>query len=302
MLKIFDKTVTMNHFNKKINMKSEQQFKPFIKRVWGKRQLLSQFESLYPSFNPKKNLYFEPFLWWWAVFFDLRNRYWTWFHAYLCDINTELINTYEVIRDNTDELIKQLKEYRYDKDFFLEIRAWDREENFQEKRSPIERASRFIYLNKTCYNWMYRVNKSWYFNVPFWDIASPNICNEETLYAAKDALQNTTIKNWYFFDIEDLVKKWDFAYFDPPYDVLSTTSSFTDYIEWGFWWEDQIRLKECFDKVTEKWCNAMLSNHNTKRIQMLYEDYNQKVVSAKRFINSDATKRWAVEEIVVLNY
>lgn len=286
--------------------KTEWPYKPFVKRVWWKRQLLKQFESLYPNFNPKKNTYFEPFLWWWAVFFELRNKYWTGFHAYLCDINTELINTYEVIRDNTEELIKKLKKYEYSKDFFLKIRARDQEKNFQTKRSPVDRASRFIYLNRTCFNWMYRVNWSWFFNVPFWKYTNPTICDEETLYLAREALQNTTIRNWYYFDVEDLVKEWDFAYFDPPYDVLNATSNFTDYVEWGFGWEDQIRLKECFDKVTEKWCNAMLSNHNTERIKNLYKDkrhkYTQKVVSANRSINSDGSKRWAVEEIVVLNY
>lgn len=282
--------------------KTEWPFKPFVKRVWGKRQLLKQFETLYPSFNPEKNSYFEPFVWGWAVFFELRNKFWTWFHAYLFDINTELINTYEVIKTDTENLIKQLKQYEYSKDFFGKIRDWDLEEDFQNKRSPIERAARFIYLNRTCFNWMYRVNWKWHFNVPFWKYSNPTICDEETLNLASEALQNTTIRNCFYFDVEDFVKEWDFVYFDPPYDVLSQTSSFTDYVEWGFWWEDQIRLKECFDKVTEKWWNAMLSNHNTERIKMLYEDYYKDVVSAKRAINSDASKRWAVEEIVVRNY
>lgn len=282
--------------------KFEWQYKPFIKRVWGKRQLLKQFESLYPDFNPQKNSYYEPFLWWWAVFFELRNIYWLDFKAYLCDINAELINTYNIVKNDTEKLICELKKYEYSKDFFMEIREWDRDENFLENRSPIERAARFIYLNRTCFNWMYRVNWKWYFNVPFGKYTNPKICDEEWLLNAQEALQNTTIVCGNFYDIENKVSKWDFVYFDPPYDVLSPTANFTDYVEWWFWREDQERLKQCFDTVIQKWWNAMLSNHNTERIRLLYKNYNQIPVSAKRMINSDATKRWAVEEIVVLNH
>jgi len=281
-------------------------YKPFIKRVWWKRQLLEQFQSLYPcgSFSDhfKIKKYYEPFLWWGAVFFDLRNKFWLNFKAYLYDINSELINTYNVIKSNPKKLIKQLKSYKYDKEFFMEIRSWDQDPDFLKKRSSIERASRFIYLNRTCFNGMYRVNSAWFFNVPFWKYTNPKICDEEWILNSSEALQNTEIECKSFYEIEKIVEKWDFVYFDPPYDTLTTTANFTDYIKWWFWWDDQVRLKKTFDIVDKKGWYWMLSNHNTDRIRELYKDYNQKIVSATRMINSNAKKRWAIEEIVVLNY
>lgn len=284
----------------------QSKYKPFIKWVWGKRQLLQQFQNLYPfgsfsdHFEIKK--YYEPFLWWGAVFFDLRNKFWLDFKAYLYDINPELINTYKVVQTNPKNLIEELKWYKYDKDFFMEIRSWDQDPEFLVKRDEIQRAARFIYLNRTCFNGMYRVNSSWYFNVPFWKYSNPKICDEEWISDASEALQNTTIKCGNFYEIEQLVKEWDFVYFDPPYDVLTDTANFTDYNKWWFGREDQIRLKDCFSIVSKKWWYCMLSNHNTDRIRELYKDYNQKIVSATRMINSNANKRWTIEEIVVFNY
>ena len=281
-------------------------YKPFIKWVWGKRQLLQQFQNLYPfgsfsdHFQIKK--YYEPFLWWGAVFFDLRNNFWLNFKANLYDINPELINTYKVVQTNPKKLIKELKWYKYDKDFFMEIRSWDQDPEFLVKRDEIQRAARFIYLNRTCFNGMYRVNSSWFFNVPFWKYSNPKICDEEWILISSEALQNTIIKCGNFYEIEQLVKEWDFIYFDPPYDTLSDTANFTDYIKWWFVWDDQVRLKKTFDIVNKNWWFCMLSNHNTDRIRELYKDYNQRIVSATRMINSNASKRWAIEEIVVFNY
>lgn len=141
-------------------------YKPFIKRVWWKRQLLNQFKELYPRSFLDQNIetvhYYEPFLWWWAVFFNLRNLLWLNFKATLSDVNAELINAYKVVQNNPDELIKQLKAFKYDKDFFMEVRARDQKSDFYSMDSVL-RASRFIYLNRTCFNWMYRVNSKWFF-------------------------------------------------------------------------------------------------------------------------------------------
>ena len=185
--------------------------------------------------------------------------------------------------------------------FFMEIRAWDQESNFK-FRPDYQRAARFIYLNRTCFNWMYRVNWKWYFNVPFWKYSNPKICDEEGLIKTREALENTTILTQPFKEVEKLAKKWDFVYFDPPYDTLSTTANFTDYIQWWFGKDMQEELANTFKKLDEIWCFVMLSNHNTPFIQELYKGFRQEIVAAKRMINSDATKRWEIEEIVVLNY
>ena len=277
-------------------------YKPFVKRVWWKRQLLEQFKDLYPK---DFNEYYEPFVWGWAVFFDLRINFWSKFKAHLFDLNEELVVTYNVVKDDTDKLIQLLKNFKskHSKDFFMEIRERDKDKNFKKEKSRIERAARFIYLNRTCFNWMYRVNSKWEFNVPFWKYSNPKICDEEWLYLAKEALQNTTIENADFSVVEKKAKKWDFVYFDPPYDVLTDTANFTDYNKWWFGRDEQIRLFNTFDKLNkENLCYVMLSNHNTPFIRDLYKDYRKEIVLAKRMINSDATKRWTIEEIVVLNY
>ena len=282
-----------------INLK-DIEYKPFIKWVWWKRQLLTQFKELYPQ-NFKN--YIEPFLWGGAVFFDLKNQWKIQHSAILSDINEELVNTYEVVKTDVENLIKRLEvfKYKHSKEFFLYIRSWDKRPDFKLIPNYI-RAARFIYLNRTCFNWMYRVNSKWFFNVPFWKYDNPKICDEEWLRIAEYALENTKILCQSFIDIVNYAEKWDFVYFDPPYDILSNTANFTDYIQWGFWRDKQKELAEIFKKLNEKWCYVMLSNHNTPFIQDLYKDFRQEVVSAKRMINSDASKRWTIEEIVVLNY
>lgn len=273
-------------------------YKPFIKRVWGKRQLLSQLENFYPKHF---NRYFEPFVWWWAMFFDLRNKFWPIFPAYLFDINEDMIITYNTIKNNVNWLIKELEKYPYDKDFFMEIRAWDRQSSFK-NLSDIKRAARFIYLNRTGFNWLHRVNGSWFYNVPMGKYTNPTICDKENLLATKEALQNTTIKNDDFENILTYAEKWDFIYFDPPYDTLTDTANFTSYNKGWFGKEEQKRLFETYKALDKKWCFVMLSNHNTPFINELYKDYRKEIVLAKRAINSDASKRWVIEETVILNY
>ncbi len=273
-------------------------YKPFIKRVWGKRQLLSQLENFYPK---KFNNYFEPFVWWGAVFFDLRNKFWIEFSANLFDINEDMIIAYNIIKNDALWLIQELKTYPYDKDYFLKIRSWDRESDYS-KRSNIERAARFIYLNRTGFNWLYRVNNSWFYNVPFGKYTNPKICDEDNILLIQESLQDTEIKNEDFEKIIKHANKWDFVYFDPPYDTLSNTANFTSYNKWWFWKDEQIRLFETYKALDKKWCFLMLSNHNTPFINDLYKDYRKEIVLARRSVNSDASKRGNIEETVILNY
>lgn len=275
-------------------------YKPFIKWVWGKRQLLEKFKDFYP---PEFNEYYEPFVWGWAVFFDLRHRYWPKFKAHLFDVNEELIITYNVVKKDTKKLIDILRLFKnkHSKDFFMEIRGRDRSPNFKKERSEIERAWRFIYLNRTWFNWMYRENSQWYFNVPMWRYTNPNICDEELLYLSKEALQNATIKKADFEKGVKKAKKWDFVYFDPPYDPINETSNFTDYAQWWFGREDQERLWKCFSTLDRLGCYVLASNNNTPLIKEVYKWFETELVSAKRMINSDATKRGAIKEIVIFS-
>lgn len=273
-------------------------FKPFIKWVGGKRQLLNQFAHLYPK---NFNRYFEPFVWWGAVFFDLRNNYGIDKQAFLFDKNEELVVTYNVIKNQVVDLIEELENYPYDKHFFLDIRAWDRESNFFE-RSCIQRAARFIYLNRVGFNGLYRVNGRGYYNVPFWKYKNPQICDRDTLLNAQLSLKNTEINISDFSEVVNLAKKWDFIYFDPPYDPLSMTASFTSYQKWGFTKEDQIRLFDVYKLLSERGCFVMLSNHNTPFINELYKDFRKEIVFARRLVNANASKRGPIEETVILNY
>ncbi len=288
------------------DLKSWQQFfeenndiikaKPFVKWVWWKRQLISQLESLFPK---EFNNYFEPFVWWWAVFFNLQRK-----KSSLYDVNEELINTYQVIKNHPKELINFLETLNYDKETFLDIRAWDRKDNWKEKYSNIQRAWRFLYLNRTCFNWLYRVNKSWQFNVPFGKYTNPDFVQKENIQNTSKLLNKTKadIQFKSYDTVLEKAKKGDFVYFDPPYDVLTDTANFTSYNEWGFWKKEQKELSEVFKKLDKKWVKVMLSNHDTPYIRELYAWYKFKTVKARRNINSNSSWRWKIDEIVVLSY
>jgi DNA adenine methylase len=270
--------------------------KPFIKWVGWKRQLINQFQKLFPK---EFNNYHEPFLWAWAVFFAIQKK-----QSFLSDINEDLINTWQVIKNNPIELINFLKTLKYSKEQFLEIRAWDREDNWKEKYSSVQRAWRFLYLNRTCFNWLYRVNSKWQFNVPFGKYKNPDFIQEENILNVSKLLNKTqaNIQVASFEKVLENVKKGDFVYFDPPYDVLSSTANFTSYTQDWFGKQWQIKLAEVFRQLDNMWVKLMLSNHNTPLIQELYKDYKIDIVKARRNVNSKADKRWEVEEVVVRNY
>jgi DNA adenine methylase len=280
-------------FHKNINIIKA---KPFIKWVWWKRQLITQFEKLYPK---EFNNYFEPFLWWWAVFFNLQRD-----QSFLSDVNEELINVYQIIKTKPKKLISFLESLEYSKEKFLELRLWDRQEWWLKKYSAVERAGRFIYLNRTCFNGLYRVNSKWEFNVPFWTYSNPDYIQKENILNSSKLLNETrsVIKLQSFEKVLDNAKKWDFVYFDPPYDVISNSSNFTSYDRSWFGQDMQKKLADVFKKLSKKGVNVMLSNHNTTFIKELYKWFRFEIVKAKRNINSKGSGRGEVEEVVVMNY
>ncbi len=277
----------------------EEKPKPFVKWVGGKRQVLKQFRllNLYPpaNFDSKSNKYFEPFVGGAALFFDLLPE-----KAEFSDLNGELVITYNVIKNDVDELIKSLKKYKLDKEYFLEIRAQN-----PESLSDIDTASRFIYLNRTCFNGMYRVNNKGGFNVPYGKYTNPLICDEVNLRKASISLQNVEIKKQDYREILKKAKKGDFVYFDPPYYPVSKTASFTSYTSEAFLDKEQIELRDTFAQLHRRGCFVMLSNSDTSFINKIYSEItgvNITKVQAGRAINSDASKRGKITEVLVTNY
>ncbi|MFA5870912.1 MAG: DNA adenine methylase [Candidatus Paceibacterota bacterium] len=273
--------------------------KPFVKWVGGKRQLLKQFKllNLYPpeKFNPSAGRYFEPFVGGGAVFFDLLPQY-----AFLSDLNGELITTYNVIKNDVEKLIISLKKHKINKEYFLKVRSQD-----PEKLSDINVASRFIYLNRTGFNGMYRVNSSGKFNVPYGKHTNPLICDEENLRKVSIALKNVDIKKQDYKEVLKKAKKGDFIYFDPPYYPVSKTASFTSYTNESFLEKEQIELRDTFAELNKRGCFVMLSNSDTPFINKIYSEIKGAritKVEAGRMINSKATGRGKITEVLVTNY
>lgn len=268
---------------------------PFLKWVGGKRQLIKTIENLIPQNYTR---YYEPFIGGGAMLFHLQPR-----TAIINDSNSELINTYNVIKDNLEELVIDLKKHENNSEYFYSIRALDRSKEF-DNLTNIQKASRIIYLNKTCYNGLYRVNNSGEFNTPFGNYKSPNIVNEITLKAVNRYLNENDIRilNLDFKISLRNIRRNAFVYFDPPYDPVSKSSNFTGYVQGGFNESDQIRLKETCDSLNERGVKFLLSNSSTDFIRELYRDYQIINIKANRSINSVATKRGEVDEVLVRNY
>ena len=278
---------------------AEDKPKPFVKWVGGKRQLLRQFRelNLYPPdcFDPELNTYFEPFVGGGAVFFDLLPK-----RAELSDVNKELVITYNIIKNDVDGLIKSLKKHIHDKEYYLKIRA----QNVNEL-SDTEVASRFIFLNRTGFNGMYRVNKSGQFNVPFGRYKNPLICDEDNLRKVSEALKEVAITCQDYKEVLKTAKRGDFIYFDPPYYPINSTSSFTAYTAEGFLEKEQIELRNTFVKLHKRGCFVMLSNSDTSFINELYsglEGVSINKIIAGRAINSKGSKRGKINEVLITNY
>ena len=267
--------------------------RPFLKWAGGKRQLLDVLVSYVPPFHR----YYEPFLGGGALFFALQPK-----NATLNDLNRELINTYKTVKTNVEELIEELAKYQNSTDFYYKVRNLDRNTNFK-SLTPIQHAARFIYLNHTCYNGLYRVNSKGQFNTPFGRYRNPTIFDKNNLRLASGILQKGNIRllSEDFANVLKKVREGDFVYLDPPYDTVKG-DSFTSYQKNGFTKEDQIRLKKTLDVLSEKHVRFLLSNAATDFILELYKDYHIEIVKAKRAINSKAEGRGAVDEVLVMNY
>ncbi|HBY19997.1 MAG: modification methylase [Clostridiales bacterium GWE2_32_10] len=269
---------------------------PVLKWVGGKRQLLPEIKKHIPK---NVTTYYEPFVGGGAVLFDIQPT-----KVVINDINEELINLYKVVKDDVEILIEELKKHKNESEYFYQIRNLDRDNDVYQRMSEVEKAARILYLNKTCYNGLFRVNNAGEFNTPFGKYTNPNIVNDITLRAVNKYFNKTQIefRNCDFEDAVRGIRKGNFVYFDPPYDPVSDSSNFTGYTKGGFDKEQQIRLKKLCDKLHSKGIKFLLSNSATDFIKDLYKDYTIEIVNAKRAINSNGNKRGEVAEVLVKNY
>jgi len=273
--------------------KLKEETYPIVKWVGGKRQLMFELLKNMPQ---SYNRYFEPFIGGGALFFELQPD-----NAYISDSNEELINLYLVVQNNVEKLIDDLYRHEVTKEYFLKLRNLDRTSHYS-RLSDVERASRFIYLNRTCFNGLYRVNSKGEFNVPFGNYKNPRICDERNLRNCSELLQKTEIKCADFSEVLNQAQKGDFVYFDPPYVPLNETSSFTSYTKDGFDIDMQFKLREVCDELNDKGVMFMLSNSDTKFVNELYADYEIKKVFASRAVNANANGRGKITEVLVRNY
>jgi len=270
---------------------------PFLKWVGGKRQLMPSIVEHLPK-NIQNYNYVEPFIGGGAVLFHLNPK-----NAIINDFNKELINVYEVIKNNLEELIYDLKIHENNAEYFYELRSLDRSEKFQ-KLSIVQRASRVIYLNKTCFNGLYRVNNAGEFNAPFGRYKNPNIVNEPTLKAVNKYLNtnNIVIKSGDYSEVLKNVNENSFVYLDPPYHPISESSNFTGYVQGGWNMYDQVDLRKACDELNEKGVKFLLSNSSAEFIKDQYKEYKITIVKANRFINSNGADRGEIDEVLIRNY
>lgn len=292
--------------------------KPFLKWAGGKGQLLNKFEEMYPQelINGEIDTYIEPFVGGGAVLFDVLQKYKV-KKAVIVDLNKELINCYRCIKADVDELIKHLKTLQDEflslsdekrKDYFLKVRNRYNEIHLNGKYD-FEKAADFIFLNKTCFNGLYRVNSKGEFNVPFGKYKKPLICDSENLTLISNLLQNVEIRFGDYSICEEYVNGKTFIYFDPPYRPLIENLSFVGYDKSGFNDENQKELAEFVKKLDKHNCLVMLSNSDPKNtnpddnfFDELYKEFEIDRIFAKRMINCQADKRGDITEIVVRNY
>jgi len=263
--------------------------KPFVKWAGGKGQLVEQLAAHMPE---TYSAYHEPFVGGGALFFYVCPK-----GAHLSDLNEELINAFLVVKSDCENLLRSLKRHENTAEYYYRIRALD-----PEGLDPVERASRFIYLNKTCYNGLYRVNKQGRFNVPFGRYKNPVYADECQLRLASKALQDADVRVADFEMVLDQAKPGDFVYFDPPYQPVSNTSNFTSYTAGVFDEGEQRRLAAVFRELDRKGCYVMLSNSDSPLIHDLYSGFRIKTLMAKRYINCKGDRRGAIPEALVLNY
>ena len=272
--------------------------KPFVKWAGGKRQIIDKLRKYAPK---EFDVYYEPFIGGGALLFELAPK-----KAVINDCNCELMNVYRCLKDESkfSKMCKELNHYeaKHSEEFYLEIRNKDRDEDKFEKIVDYKRAARTIYLNKACFNGLYRVNSKNQFNVPFNKKVKVNTYDGQNLGIIHSYLNFNEVKIL-STDFEEAVKEakaGDFVYFDPPYD--SDKQIFASYTKDGFDKKEQRRLARVYKELDERGVYVMLSNHNTVLINELYKDYHIHVIEAMRNINSDGKKRGKVEEVIITNY
>lgn len=264
--------------------------RPFLKWAGGKGQLLEQYSAFIPR---NFATYYEPFLGGGAIFFHLQPQ-----HGVLMDINPELVNVYACVRDDVEAVIAILHVHQehHCECYYYDLRS-------QHHLIGIERAARLIYLNKTCYNGLYRENSKGQFNVPMGRYRKPTICNPVLLRSVSQALKSAKIYLASFTQVlENAISAQDFVYFDPPYYPISATSNFTSYNRYNFHQKDQERLHETFVQLAQRGVQVMLSNSDCSFIRNLYQDFNIHTIYANRSINSKVTKRGKIKEVLVTSY
>jgi DNA adenine methylase len=272
--------------------------RPFLKWAGGKSQLLAQYSELFPK--TYRN-YYEPFLGGGAVFFNLRPK-----RSFLSDINLEIINVYRCIRDQVEGIITQLHHHylHHDESYYYDVRS--RVEETAEwfwTGNNVERAARILYLNKTCFNGLYRENSKGHFNVPIGRYKNPSIYDPDLLRACAKQLKTARIEPVGFEDVLRRARSSnDFVYFDPPYHPLNQTSSFTSYTRYSFNEADQIRLRDTFERLRDRGVHVMLSNSDCEFIRDLYSGFNIHTIYASRNINSQGSKRGKITEVLITSY
>lgn len=262
---------------------------PIVKWAGGKRSLMSDLTARLPT---RFERYFEPFFGGGALFFRLQPEI-----ARISDVNGELVNLYRVTRDDVEALIEDLQRHRYERGYYYAMRATD-----PRTLSPVQRASRTIYLNRTCFNGLYRVNRRGQFNVPMGKYQDPVICQPGRLRAAAAAFAGTDIREADFTWVLDEARPGDFVYFDPPYQPMSPTANFTSYAQGDFGEKDQAHLAEVFATLAARGVKCMLSNSDTPLIRELYADFRCDQVYAPRAISRRGDGRQAVAELIVMSY
>jgi DNA adenine methylase len=273
--------------------------RPFVKWAGGKNQLIEALNLRSPS---KFHTYYEPFLGGGAFFFRLYSSR-TPFKAVLSDTNEELVTAYLTIKNSVNDLILNLaghqeKYHLSPREYYYEVR------DFQEPKDNIERTSRFLFLNKTCYNGLYRVNREGKFNVPFGAYKRPNICDEQNLCAVSEALKSSSVE-LRVADYEQAIcnaQENDFLYFDPPYLPSSSTANFTAYTSLGFTLKDQQRLANVFRKLNRKKCKIMMSNSDVAEIRQLYSGFQIETIQSLRAISCLGNGRRGHTDLIIRNY
>ena len=297
--------------------KDGRKAKPFLKWAGGKGQLLNEIAHYYPFEQNTIKKYAEPFVGGGAVLFDILNKY-KLEEIYISDINSDLINTYCVIRDNVDKLIAKLHLIEKQfltlnqperKEFFIQKRNFFNEIKIGSSSQNIEKSALMIFLNKTCFNGLFRVNKKGIFNVPFGDYKSPLICDEDNLRIVSEKLQNVTIKCQDYKMSAEFIDDKTFVYFDPPYRPLNSTSNFTAYTYTIFNDTEQQNLANFVNNLHQKGAKIVISNSDPKNIDKkdnffdkMYSAYSIKRVDANRMINSNRNSRGKIKELLISNF